>query len=329
VIENLFLFHWLSHEIGLLQNSCLRPSSPDRDFGDCRPFADGVPVSKIIIGMLPSPNLICESLLINATLDYLKSSGGRASAVRVVDRVMNISNPLPNIAVMLVADLVERDRRLRLCDDFVELVDFDHDAVTLEDAGFVVLDLETTGAKAPPCRVTEIGAFRVKGNAIVDKFHTLVDPEMPIPPFISALTGISNEMVAGAPKFSSVVPSLLEFIGDSVIVAHNARFDMGFLNYEIGRVYEDYRLGNPSLCTVQLSRNLLPAIENHKLNTVARHFEIELINHHRACEDAYATAQIFLNLLSDLADRGVRDLRSARRFTLRTFDHKNAREHTA
>lgn len=273
--------------------------------------------------MLPSPNLICESLLVNATIDYLRTTGGRASAVRVIDRVMNITNPLPHLAVMLAADLVERDGRLRLCDDFVEIVPFDQERISLAETGFVVLDLETTGAKAPPCRITEIGAFRVKGNAIVDKFHTLVDPEMSIPPFISALTGISNEMVTGAPKFAAVVTELLEFIGDSVIVAHNARFDMGFLNYEIGRVFEDYRLANPSLCTVQLSRNLLPAIENHKLNTVARHFSIELINHHRASDDAYATAQIFLNLLSDLHDRGVHDLGAARRFSSRKF-HRTA-----
>jgi DNA polymerase III epsilon subunit family exonuclease len=268
--------------------------------------------------MLPSPNLICESLLINATIDYLKTIPTcRASAVRVVDRVMKIQRPDPGLARLLVSDLAERDSRLRMDGDFVEYAACDHESLALADAGFVVLDLETTGAKAPPCRITEIGAFRVRNNQIVDKFHTLVDPETPIPPFISSLTGISNEMVKGAPRFDAVVADLLEFIGDCVVVAHNARFDMGFLNYEIGRVYENYRLANPSLCTVQLSRNLLPAIENHKLNTVARHFSIDLINHHRASDDAYATAQIFLNLLTDLNERGVNDLGSARRFSLR------------
>ena len=101
----------------------------------------------------------------------------------------------------------------------------------------------------------------------------------------------------GAPRFRDVALEFLEFIGDSVLVAHNAHFDMHFLNHEIGRVYEDYRIANPSLCTVQLSRKLLPDIANHKLNTVASHFSIELLHHHRASDDARATAHIFVNLL--------------------------------
>jgi DNA polymerase III epsilon subunit family exonuclease len=181
----------------------------------------------------------------------------------------------------------------------------------------VILDLETTGAKAPPCRITEIGAFEVVDGKITDKFHTLVDPGMPIPQFITSLTGITDEMVAGAPRFADISDRLLEFIGDAVIVAHNSRFDMGFLNYEIGRVFEDYRLGNPSLCTVQLSRRLVPEIENHKLNTVARHFEIDLLNHHRASDDALATANIFLNLLETLNEQGINDLGSARRYCMK------------
>jgi DNA polymerase-3 subunit alpha (Gram-positive type) len=267
--------------------------------------------------MPPSPNLISESLLINSTIDYLISTGGKATAVRVVDRVMKIRKPEPNLARLLVSDLVSRDSRLRLTEDTVEFVGRDHETIDLGQTGFVIFDLETTGAKAPPCRVTEIGAFRVRNGEVTDKFHTLVNPEMPIPPFISSLTGISNSMVSDAPVFGDIADSFLEFIGDSVLVAHNARFDMGFLDYEIGRIYEDYRLANPSLCTVQLSRRLLPEIENHKLNTVARHFSIDLINHHRASDDAYATARIFVNLLNDMLTRGITDYGTARKFSRR------------
>src|SRR5690606_17189618 len=122
---------------------------------------------------------------------------------------------------------------------------------------------------------------------------------------------ISDDMVEDAPLFSDIASDLLNFIGDSVLVAHNARFDMGFLNHEIGLLYEDYRLENPALCTVHLSRKLLPNIENHKLKTVARHYAVDLINHHRASDDAKATAHIFLNLLTDLQGRGINDLGSA------------------
>ena len=206
------------------------------------------------------PNLICDSLLTNLTIDFLASIGGRAPAVAVVDCIMNIRRVEPSLACLLISDVVDRDSRLVLNGDTVELIECDHDGIDLAETGFVVFDLETTGAKTPPCRVTEIGAYRVEGGAIVDEFHTLVNPEMPIPFFITMLTGISDAMVRDAPKFAEVADDFLTFIGDSVLVAHNASFDVRFLNHEIGRVYEDYRVGNPSLCTVQLSRKLLPDI---------------------------------------------------------------------
>ncbi|MBA2379591.1 MAG: hypothetical protein H0V76_08460 [Blastocatellia bacterium] len=265
--------------------------------------------------MPPFSNLVSESLLINATIDYLSSRGGRAPAVRVVDRVMKIRGADPYLAKLLVSDLVERDSRLRMDGDVVIFAGDDHESIDLNKAGFVIFDLETTGAKAPPCRITEVGAFRVVGGCVVEQFHSLVNPEMPIPPFITSLTGISDLMVVDKPKFGEIAADLLSFIGDSVMVAHNARFDMGFLNHEIGRVYADYRLANPSLCTVQLSRRLLPDIENHKLKTVAGYYSIDLINHHRATDDAYATAHIFINLLGELSNLGIRDVGGARRFS--------------
>lgn len=267
--------------------------------------------------MQPHPNLISESLLINATIEYLSSIGGRASAVTVVDYIMNIRKANPALARLLVSDLVARDSRLVLDGDDVTFIAVDHDAMELSEAGFVVFDLETTGAKTPPCRVTEIGAYRVRRGEIVEEFHSLVNPETPIPFFISLLTGITDEMVRDEPKFADVADPFLKFIGDSVLVAHNASFDMRFLNHEVGRLYEDYRVGNPSLCTVQLARKLLPDIVNHKLKTLAEHFSVALVNHHRANEDAYATARIFINLLTQLETCGVRDLGGARELNLK------------
>lgn len=267
--------------------------------------------------MTPYPNLISESVLISETVGLLRSFGGRASAVSVVDFVMKIRRPEPALARMLVADLIERDPRLSLNGDTVELGVDAFDNLELADTGFVVFDLETTGTQTPSGRITEIGAYRVRAGSVTDKFETLVNPEKPIPPFITQLTGISDEMVANAPVFADVAHDFLSFIGDSILVAHNSGFDMRFLNSEIGRVFGGYRMANPCLCTVQLSRKLLPEILNHKLKTVAAHYQIDLVNHHRASADAYATAHIFVNLLARLSDRGVNDLAAVRKMGAR------------
>jgi DNA polymerase-3 subunit alpha (Gram-positive type) len=259
------------------------------------------------------PNLISDSLLINETVALLRSFNGRASAVSIVDFVMKIRRPDPQLAKLLVSDLIARDPRLALSGDTVELVADPFDERELQETGFVVFDLETTGAKAGPCRITEIGAYRVKNGLVSEKFETLVNPEIPIPPFIVRLTRITDEMVKDAPRFADVAHSFLEFIGDSILVAHNSGFDMHFLNHEIGLVYPDYRVGNPCLCTVKLSRKLLPELPSHRLKMLADHYQLDLVNHHRAAADAYATAHIFVNLLAKLHDGGVRDLASVRK----------------
>lgn len=264
--------------------------------------------------MPPYPNLISDSFLITETIRVLQSSGGRASAVEIVDYVMNISAPAPDLAKSLVADLIEIDPRLQLNDDILELIQTDYDRRCLSETEFVVFDLETTGAKTPECRVTEIGAYRVKKGSITEEFQTLINPETYIPPFITGLTGISNEMVRRAPKFREVASDFLDFIGDAVLVAHNAHFDMRFLNFEIGKIYADYRVANSHLCTVRLARKLLPGISNHRLHTVADYYSIRIKNRHRAADDAFATAQIFVNFLVTMQSLGVKDLAALRKF---------------
>jgi len=261
-------------------------------------------------------NLISDSLLITETIALLQSYGGRASVVEVVDAVMQISQPEPRLAKLLISDLIETDPRLHLKDETVEFVPLDLDSRKLFETDFVVFDLETTGAKTPPCRVTEIGAYRVESGEIVSEFQTLVNPESFIPPFISGLTGISNEMVRDAPKFREVATDFLEFIGDAVLVAHNAQFDMHFLNHEIGRVYDGYRVANSHLCTVRLSRKLLPQIANHRLDTVADYFSINIENRHRAADDAHATAKIFVYLMNQLQGLGIENLGSIKKLRI-------------
>lgn len=277
--------------------------------------------------MSPYSNLISESVLINDTISLLRSFNGRASAASVVDFVMKIRRPDAEMARMLAAELIADDPRLMLDENDVLLTEYLTADAELADVEFVVFDLETTGAKAPPCRITEIGAYRVRGGEVLDKFHTLVNPETPIPSFITGLTGIDDEMVADAPLFGDIVHDLLEFIGNSVMVAHNSGFDMRFLNHEIGLVFPNHKLANPCLCTVQLSRRLLPDILNHKLKTVAAHYEIDLTNHHRAAADAFATAHIFVNLLSRARGEGVNDMHGLSK--LQSRRSKYAKRHSA
>ena len=263
--------------------------------------------------MPPYRNLISDALLITETVELLRSNGGRAPVVKVVDDVMKIRKPEPDLAKMLASDLVEKDSRLFLNEDFLELIQKDFAKNNLLETDFVVFDLETTGAKTPPCRITEIGAYKIKNGVIVEEFQTLVNPETPIPPFITGLTGISDRMVKDAPRFREIAEDFLEFIGDSVLVAHNAHFDMRFLNHEIGRMFENYRVGNPHLCTVHLSRKLLPDLENHRLHTVAEHYAIYIKNRHRAADDALATANVFCNFLVQMEESGITDLSEAQK----------------
>ena len=261
------------------------------------------------------PNLVSDSTLVQDTIDLLNTSGGRAAATEIVDAVFKLSHIDDELAGLLVADLIRNDRRFKICDNTVELLADDSHSRLLKDLEFVVVDVEATGAKTPPNRLIELGAYKIRGRSIVDKFHSLVNPEIPIPRFVASLTGISNDMVRRAPFFAEVAPRWLDFISDSVLVAHNAPFDTSFLNHEISRVYPGHRMVNPHLCTVKLSRRVLPELLNHRLDTVADHFSIPIVSRHRAGSDALATAEIFLLLLVELEEtHGIKDLAAARRF---------------
>ena len=207
--------------------------------------------------------------------------------------------------------LVEGDPRLEFDDGFITYSHIKRKRRLLSKSDFVVFDFETTGAKTPPCRVTEIGAVKVEKGEITDTFQSLVNPEVAIPSFITSLTSITDEMVRNAPKFAEIHEEFLGFIGDSVLVAHNAMFDMRFLNVEIEKVHPDHKIANPYLCTVRLGKKLVPEIENHKLATMSNYYGISLENHHRASDDAMATAKIFLKLLELLNEKGVDDLGTA------------------
>ncbi len=267
--------------------------------------------------MPPYPNLVSDSTLVQETIELLRVCGGRANASQIVDAVFKVSHIDEELAGLLVGDLVKDDRRFRILDGkIIELQAHDCETRLLDDLEFVVVDIEATGAKMPPNRIMELGAYRIRGRKIVDSFLTLVNPEISIPRFVIALTGITNEMVKQAPLFAEVAPQWLEFVQDAVLIAHNAPFDTSFLNHEIARVYPGNRMINPYLCTVLLSRRTVPGLTNYRLDTVADHFSIPIFARHRAGSDALATAEVFIKILDRLDELGVRDLAAARSFQL-------------
>jgi DNA polymerase III epsilon subunit family exonuclease len=261
-------------------------------------------------------NLVLDSTLVQETIDLLIDAGGRVAASEIVDAIFKLSHIDDELAGLLVADLVKNDRRFKLVENnTLELQQDDWQLSLLKELDFVVVDVEATGAKTPPNRLIELGAYRIREGRIVDKFLSLVNPEIPIPRFVMALTGITNEMVKTAPVFADIAPRWLDFVSEAVLVAHNAPFDTSFLNHEISRVYPGHRMVNPHLCTVRLSRRALPELTNHRLDTIARHFSIPIVSRHRAGSDALATAELFLLLLSKLEEEhGITDLAAARNF---------------
>jgi DNA polymerase-3 subunit epsilon len=176
----------------------------------------------------------------------------------------------------------------------------------LVDIEFAVLDLETTGGSPATDRITEVGAVKVRGGEVLGSFHTLVDPEVPIPPIITALTGITDRMVAGAEPIQVVLPCLLEFLGEAVLVAHNAPFDRRFLQTNLER-HGYRRLANRVVCTARLARKLLPRDEvpNVRLATLAAHLGASVAPCHRALTDARATVDVLHALLERAGSYGV------------------------
>jgi len=210
---------------------------------------------------------------------------------------------------------VQQDQRFCPCTDgtLLSLKHWELPDPDLADVPFVALDLETTGARAGASKITEIGAVRIEGLSVVGTFHSLVNPQRPIPPMITRITGITQEMVADAPRIEQIIPELLEFLQGAVIVAHNASFDVGFLNYELQRL-KGRRLGEGAIDTLPLSRLLAPGLPNYRLGTVADALGAPVAACHRALADAQAAGHVFITLAGRLQERGVTRLNETRAF---------------
>jgi DNA polymerase-3 subunit epsilon len=181
---------------------------------------------------------------------------------------------------------------------------------SLDDVGFAVVDVETTGGGVDRGhRITEIAVVEVRGGRIVDEYQTLVNPGRRIPPGVQALTGITDEMVAGAPYFDHVAETILARLEGRVFVAHNVSFDWGFVSTELTRA-----LGQAPdpvrMCTVRMVRRLVPALRYRNLDVVSRHFGVRIQGRHRAYGDALATARVLLRLLDEARGRGLDDVAS-------------------
>ncbi|MGK2874255.1 MAG: DEDD exonuclease domain-containing protein, partial [Nocardioides sp.] len=201
----------------------------------------------------------------------------------------------------------------------------------LSEVTFCVVDLETTGPNSSGGdRITEVGAVKVRAGQILGEFQTLVNPHQRIAPFIAVLTGICDSMVASAPGIDAVLPAFLEFAGDSVLVAHNAPFDVGFLKQaasELGYRWPGFEVVD----TVKLARHVVTKDEapNHKLGSLAKVFRAETTPNHRALADARATVDVLHGLIGRLGGLGVQTLEDLQGYSSKTYAAQRRKQHLA
>src|SRR5882724_9774535 len=201
--------------------------------------------------------LVNQCSLVTALIEMLEKQGGNANYRHIGHELFYIPEPEPGLIRQLLHGLLDQDSRFVFCEDRLEMPPNKTESNVLKETTYVVVDVETTGATPGRDRITEIAAYKISNGQIVDEFSTLINPQQPISPYIVKLTGITDEMVADAPVFSSVHERVVDFFGDAVFVAHNAPFDWGFINREIERVTSK-GLANLRLCTVQMARRIVP-----------------------------------------------------------------------
>lgn len=196
------------------------------------------------------------------------------------------------------------------------------------DDTYVVFDIETTGLSKEKEMITEIGAVKVADGKIIERFSTFVNPQRPISAEITKLTGITDDMVKDAPTIENVLPEFLKFCEDTVLVAHNASFDTGFIRIAAERAGLG-ELHHTIVDTLELARALLPELNKHKLDIVCEHLGVTLNGHHRAVNDAEATAEVFIKFLDMLAEKKIFTLDEINVLASRTVNYKKLRAYHA
>jgi DNA polymerase III epsilon subunit family exonuclease len=236
-------------------------------------------------------------------VELVEESGGLVSAARAAEHLLAVATPPEEVALSLLRPLVEDDARLAWRGGSIALAG--RRPTALVDAGFVVFDLETTGLAVADARICEIGAVRIQRLERAATFETLVDPGTPALRHVGCLAGVSSEALRLAPRAEMALRRFSAFAGDAVLVAHNARFDVGFVNHELARLAGS-RLSTTVIDTLPLARNLLRGrVEKANLASLSFFFGVSAEPCHRALPDALATAEVFLRLVELAQERGA------------------------
>ncbi len=256
-----------------------------------------------MIGLTPFP----ERTLVDRAMTLMLQ--GPCGADLLAREVMGLKSAPLAVAERLSIAMLSADPRVRQLEDGRwALVAEVGGSPLIEDCAFAVVDVETTGSRSSgPDRVMEVAVVLVQGTRREVVFDSLVNPRTFIPPRVAGLTGISGQMVSRAPEFDQVADQVLAALAGRIFVAHNARFDWGFLTAEMRRS-RGLGLTGSMLCTVRLARQLLPQLESRGLDSVAHFFGIENPARHRAGGDAIVTAQVLERLLLIAREKGARTL---------------------
>ncbi len=253
-------------------------------------------------------------LLRDRAVSLLLSGPARTGAL--AERIFGIRHGPPQLSASLVRELLGADPRFQVSRDRWVLNEEPaaYGSIPLSELDFVVVDVESTGGSpGRGDRVTEVAAVRLRGGVVVDSFESLVNPERPIPPSVTALTNITEEMVADAPRFRDLLDSLKDALRGAVFVAHNVGFDWRFLDAEFRRSGGG-RLEGERVCTLRLARRLHPDLRRRSLAVLTDFYGIAVDGYHRAGADARATAELFDRFLDRLSGAGVEDWAGLQRY---------------
>jgi DNA polymerase-3 subunit epsilon len=295
-----------------------------------------------------------ETFLASRARDFL--AAGPADVVPLIEHVCQIPGAprvvAEHMAQALLGERVEFvrdiDGRWRLAEapaqyvatsrGQVDVFPIDLDLLSLD---YAVVDVETTGTRCwAGDRITEVAVVSVRGGTVAGMFESLVNPERPIPPFVTRLTNITWDMVKHAPRFADICDDVVRAMDGAVFVAHNAQFDWRFISWEVERA-TGRQLDGRRLCTVKLARKLLPQLRSRRLDYLAMHYDVTITARHRAGGDAAATAKILLRLLRDARSLECRSwpeleamlgrvlVRTRRRRRWRAIPHSVDRDTTA
>jgi DNA polymerase-3 subunit epsilon len=243
----------------------------------------------------------------------LEEAGEPLDYREIWPRVFALGSCPPDLMHTLVDDLIREDERFSWESSVhIGLASWRERHRDLADVAFTVVDLETTGSTPGYAKITEIGAVRIEGGAVAGEFAQLVDPRRPISRIITGLTGITNAMVAGAPTIEQALPKFADFARGSVLVAHNAKFDLSFLDYELS-LLTGQTFSRPVLDTMRMARRLWPQMRS-ALSALSERFGTAVRPCHRALSDAQATAELLLIFLARLQEDGLRTLEDVVRF---------------